>query len=94
MCNHVKGYWIKKQYSPYEKFNVGTGYAISVLDTIIGFERVTGHRLNYNIGPRREGDVPSIYADTTKANNLLGWKAQFRLDEMIESSWNWEKGLT
>ncbi len=81
-----------------EIFNLGTGKGCSVLEVIASFERVSGERLNYEIAPRREGDVPCIYADTTKANEVLGWKAERSLDDAVGSAWAWEKayrgGLT
>ena len=81
----------KEQISSYEVFNIGTGNAYSVIEIIAAFERISGKKLNYEIGPRRDGDVAAIYADVTKANNILGWKAELGLEEMIKSSWQWEK---
>jgi UDP-glucose 4-epimerase len=78
----------------YETFNLGTGKGSSVLEVIRSFERVTGKHLNYRITGRRAGDVISAYADTTKANTILGWKAQQTLDEAMLSAWDWQKGLT
>lgn len=75
----------------YEVFNLGTGTGSSVLEVIKSFERVSGKKLNYKIVDRREGDIVSAYADTTKANEVLGWKAQFTLDEAMKSAWDWEK---
>lgn len=79
------------QQSSFEVFNLGTGNGTSVLEIISSFEKVTGQKLNYTIGSRREGDAPAVYADTVKANNELGWKAMLSLDEMIASSWTWEQ---
>lgn len=75
----------------YEVFNLGTGKGSSVLEVIRSFERVSGEKLPYEIGLRREGDVVAAYADTTKANNVLGWKTQRSLDEAVASAWSWEK---
>lgn len=75
----------------YEVFNLGTGKGSSVLEVIQSFERVSGEKLPYEIGARREGDVVAAYADTTKANNVLGWKTQRSLDEAVASAWAWEK---
>ncbi len=77
-----------------EVFNLGTGKGNSVLEVIKTFEKVTGVKLNYRIGPRREGDVVSIYSDTTKANNVLGWKAERDLSDMMLTSWNWQKAIS
>ena len=81
----------KKNLEKVEIFNLGTGTGSSVLEVIHSFEKVSGQKLPYNIVPRREGDVISAYANTDKANNVLGWKAQFTLDEAMESAWKWEQ---
>ncbi|WP_339916780.1 UDP-glucose 4-epimerase GalE [Yeosuana marina] len=80
-----------KHKSNYETFNLGTGTGSSVLEVINSFEKVSGKKLNYKIVGRREGDVISAYADTTKANNELGWKAQLTLDDAMRSAWKWEQ---
>jgi UDP-glucose 4-epimerase len=82
-----------KNDSPYEYFNVGTGKGASVLELITTFEKATGVKLNYKIVGRRSGDIEKIYADTTNANKVLGWKAEIPLDETLKSAWNWEKRL-
>ena len=79
--------------SNYEFFNLGTGKGSSVLEVIQSFERVSGEKLNYKIANRREGDVISVYADTTKANQVLGWKAESSLDDALTSAWKWQKRL-
>ena len=76
-----------------EYFNVGTGQGISVLEVIKTFESATGVKLNYKIVNRRHGDIEKIYADTTKANKILGWKAETTLAETLLSAWNWEKNI-
>lgn len=76
-----------------EVFNLGTGNGFSVLEVINSFEKVSGEKLNYKIVDRRPGDVEIVYADTSYANSELGWKAAKTLDEMMLSSWNWEKAL-
>ena len=75
----------------YEYFNIGTGNGNTVLELINSFIKSTGETLNYRIVERREGDIEQIYADTTKANQELGWKAEKTLDETLLSSWKWEK---
>ncbi len=77
----------------FEVFNIGTGTGSSVLEVIQSFERVSGEKLNYKIVDRREGDVISAYADTTKANTILGWKATSTLDEAMLSAWKWEQKI-
>lgn len=76
-----------------EVFNLGTGNGNSVMEVIKAFEEVSGTKLKYRIGPRRGGDVVSIYSDTKKANEVLGWKAERDLKNMMLTSWNWEKSL-
>lgn len=83
----------KKSKSKFEIFNIGTGNGISVLEMIHAFERTTGVKLNYELGARRAGDVVQVWADTTFANNELGWKATRNLDEMCISAWKWEQAL-
>lgn len=77
----------------FEVFNLGTGTGSSVLEVIQSFERVSGERLNYKISPRRSGDVIQAYADTQKANNVLGWKVESTLDDAMKSAWEWEKKI-
>ena len=75
----------------YEVFNVGTGTGSSVLEVIQSFERVSGRKLNYKIVDRRAGDIVQAYADTKKANTVLGWKAESSLDDAMRSAWLWEQ---
>ncbi|MGN7515239.1 MAG: UDP-glucose 4-epimerase GalE [Allomuricauda sp.] len=75
----------------YEVFNLGTGTGSSVLEVIQSFERVSGEKLNYKIVDRRPGDIIQAYADTKKANEVLGWKAKSSLDDAMKSAWEWEK---
>ncbi|MGD9556989.1 MAG: UDP-glucose 4-epimerase GalE [Mangrovibacterium sp.] len=82
-----------KNKSGYEVFNLGTGNGCSVLEVIKGFEKATGVKLNYRIVGRRAGDIEKIWADTTYANEELGWKAGKSLEETLLSAWNWEKRI-
>ncbi len=75
----------------YEVFNLGTGNGSSVLEIVNAFEKSTGVKLNYKIVARRAGDIEKIWADTTFANEELGWKAEKGLEETLLSAWNWEK---
>ena len=79
--------------TPIEFFNLGTGRGNSVLEVINAFERVNGVKVNYDIGPRRAGDIEKVYADTSYSNEELGWKAALGLDEMVASAWKWEQRL-
>ncbi len=83
----------QKSTSNFEVFNLGTGKGSSVLDVIESFERVSDTKLNYKITDRREGDVIAAYADTEKANTVLGWKTTLTLDDAMLSAWNWEQKL-
>ncbi|NND24414.1 MAG: UDP-glucose 4-epimerase GalE [Flavobacteriaceae bacterium] len=83
----------KANNSNYEIFNLGTGKGSSVLEVVKSFERVSGQSLNYRIAPRRQGDIISAYADTTKANNELGWRAKYSLDDALKSAWLWEQEI-
>ena len=71
-------------------YTLGTGVGYSVLDVIHAFEKACGHKLPYSIKPRRAGDIATCYADASKAAKELGWKAQFGIDEMCDSLWNWQ----
>ncbi|MFN3874362.1 MAG: UDP-glucose 4-epimerase GalE [Flavobacteriales bacterium] len=74
-------------------FNLGTGQGVSVLEAIRAFESVSGRPLPHRYGPRRSGDVPSIYTDTRHAEQVLGWKAERGLGEVMASAWAWEQHL-
>jgi UDP-glucose 4-epimerase len=74
-------------------FNLGTGDGITVLEVIQSFEKMSGVKLNYHIGPRRPGDVIAIYANNALAKNVLNWHPKFCLDEMMLSAWKWELKL-
>ena len=82
-----------KNLSPVETFNLGTGTGSSVLEVIQAFEKVSGQKLPYKIVDRREGDITSAYANTDKANNVLGWKAESSLEEAMSSAWKWEQKI-
>ena len=83
----------QKNESNYEVFNLGTGKGSSVLEVIQSFEKVSGEKLNYKIVDRRAGDVIQAYADTQKANEVLGWKAKSTLDDSMKSAWDWEQKI-
>lgn len=71
-------------------YNLGTGVGYSVLDVIHAYEKACGHAIPYAIKPRRAGDIAACYADASKAEKELGWKAQYGIDEMCASSWKWQ----
>lgn len=76
-----------------EIFNLGTGQGVTVLELIHAFEEESNQKLNYNIGPRRAGDVVAIYANNEKAKNILGWSPKYGVKEMMATAWKWEKHL-
>lgn len=81
----------KKAESNYEVFNLGTGKGTSVLEVIHAFESSTGEKLDYTIGARRQGDVEKVWGDVRKSSELLGWKAELGIEDMMKSAWKWEK---
>ncbi len=78
----------------YEAFNLGTGVGISVQQLVDEFQRVTGVKLNYTIGPRRPGDVVKVYADPAKVNRTLHWKAKYTVADALQHAWAWEKKIS
>ncbi len=76
-----------------EVFNLGTGNGVTVLEAIRAFEKVSGVKLNYVIGPRRPGDVIAIYANNDHARETLGWEIAYSLDDMMSTAWKWEQRL-
>ena len=83
-----------KMKNGYEVFNVGTGRPVSVYELVTAFEKVNGVKLNYKFVDRRPGDVVAIWAETTLANEELGWKAERTIEETLASAWAWEKNLS
>ena len=83
----------KKNLHKVETFNLGTGTGSSVLEVITAFEKVSDTKLNYQIVGRRDGDIVEAYANTDKANEVLGWKAQSSLEESLASAWKWEQKI-
>ncbi len=78
----------------FETFNVGTGKGVSVLEVISSFEQVNQVKVNYKIADRRPGDVEKVYGDTSRINEIMGWKAKLSVDDMVKSAWAWECHLT
>ena len=77
----------------YEVFNVGTGRPVSVFELVRGFEEANSLKLNYRVAPRRAGDVMAVWADTTLANEELGWRAERELRDTLRAAWEWEKHI-
>ncbi len=93
---HVKaiGRMIEVTDAPrYEVFNIGTGRGVSVLELVTRFQEVNNLKLNYKIAPRRAGDIVAIWADPTRANEVLGWRAERNLDDTLAAAWAWQKSL-
>ena len=84
----------KKNTETCEVFNLGSGNGVTVLEAIKSFEKVSGVKLNYKIGPRRPGDVVAVYANNELAKKVLGWNPGYTLDEMMATAWKWELKLT
>ena len=87
--------YLQKQKAPIicEVFNLGTGNGVTVLEAIHSFEKVSGVKLNYEIGPRRPGDIMAIYANNDLAKTKLGWTPEYSLDDMMRTAWEWELRL-
>ncbi len=83
----------KKAASNYDVFNLGSGNGVTVLEVLHAFEKVSSLKLDYQLGPRREGDVEMIYADNSKATSLLNWELQFGIEDAMSSAWKWQKFL-
>ncbi|WP_113922304.1 UDP-glucose 4-epimerase GalE [Cognataquiflexum aquatile] len=92
---HVKAlkYLSEQKDNFYDIFNVGTGNGNTVLEVIQTFEKVSGLKLNYEIGPRRTGDIEKVWANTDKINKILGWEAKYSLEDSMRDSWNWQVKL-
>jgi UDP-glucose 4-epimerase len=78
----------------YEIFNIGTGNGLSVLELVRAFEEATGVKVPHKIVDRRPGDIAQIWADTTRANRVLGWQAERPLEETLRAAWKWQKSIT
>ncbi|WPQ63737.1 UDP-glucose 4-epimerase GalE [Chitinophaga sancti] len=83
----------KKNKANCEVFNLGTGNGVTVLEAIKAFEKISGVKLNYELGPGRPGDVIAIYANNTKAKSLLGWEPKTGIEDMMRTAWQWEVAL-
>jgi UDP-glucose 4-epimerase len=92
---HVKAFQLldKKSAGHYDFFNLGTGKGSTVLEVVNAFEKVSGQKLNYHIGPRRSGDVEKVYAAVDKSANVLGWKTELSLETALEDAWRWQVKL-
>ena len=84
---------LDKETDAIEYFNIGTGKGNSTKEIVDAFERATGVKLNWMFGPRREGDIEKIWGNVDKANNVLGWKAEAKLEDVLASSWKWQVKL-
>ena len=87
---HLKGIEYAASHKGVEIFNIGTGVPYSILELITTFEEINGVKVYYEIGPRRNGDLPEIWANVLKANSVLGWKAKYTLADMCRDAWKWQ----
>ena len=87
---HVKAIEYAAEHKGVEVFNIGTGTPYSVLEVIKTFEKVNGVKVNYEIGPRRPGDLPEVWANVDKSAKVLGWRATRSLEDMCRDAWNWQ----
>ena len=88
---HVAALDYSREHKGCEVFNLGTGHGYSVLDLVNTFEEVNGVKIPYEIAPRRAGDIATCYADTRKAEEVLGWKAGKDIKDMCRDAWRWQK---
>jgi UDP-glucose 4-epimerase len=86
---HLKAVQKAREIGGVNIYNLGTGVGYSVLDIVKAFEKATGVPVPHVIAPRRAGDIPECYADASKAKEILGWKAQYGIEEMCRDSWNY-----
>ena len=84
---------LEKETDPVEVFNIGTGHGYSTLEIVEGFERATGVKVPYQVVERRAGDIEKVWGDPSRANNILGWKAQATIEDTMRSAWNWQLKL-
>jgi len=91
---HVKAIkFLQKNHGNIEVFNVGTGTGSSVLEVVNAFEKATGKKVKYAIGPRRDGDAVSVFADNGKIVKELNWEPHFSLEEALAHAWKWQQTL-
>lgn len=88
---HLKALKRTEKITGVEAYNLGTGKGYSVLDIVKNFEKATGQKIKYEITPRRPGDIAECYADPSKAEKYLGWKAEKDLEQMCKDAWNFTK---
>ena len=88
---HLKALARAEKVTGIEYYNIGTGVGYSVLDIVNAYEKATGIKINYIIAPRRPGDIDECYADPTKAAEILGWKAEYNIEDMCRDSNNWQQ---
>lgn len=84
---------LEQETDPVEVFNIGTGTGLSTLEVIQGFEKATGVKLPWSYAPRREGDIEKVWGNVDKANNVLGWKADTPIEDVLASAWKWQCAL-
>ena len=88
---HIKALERAEKVTGVEHFNIGTGTGYSVLEIVRAYEKASGLTVNYKIVDRRPGDIATCYADPTRAYEILGWKAEFNIEDMCRDLANWQK---
>ena len=87
---HGKAVAYAAEHKGAEVFNLGTGTGYSVLDMVKAFEKASGAKVPYAIKPRRDGDLATVFSNPTKAKEVLGWTAEYGIEEMCRDAWNWQ----
>ena len=88
---HLRALEYAVEHKGVEVFNIGTGKPYSVLEIVKTFEEANKVQVNYELGPRRAGDLPEVWADASKASQALHWQARCSLADMCRDAWNWQK---
>jgi UDP-glucose 4-epimerase len=90
---HIKALHFQPKLKSFEVLNIGNGEGITVLELLNSFQRATGVSIKYQVAPRRDGDLPAFWADTSLAFEKLGWRPQFTIDQMCKDTWHWQKNI-
>jgi len=93
--SHIKSFeYMGKNSNDLGIFNIGIGKGVSVMELIKSFEKTNEKKIEYEMGKRREGDVPEIYADVSKAEREMGWKAELSIEDALRNAWKWQENLS
>ena len=89
---HIQALRCQSNLETFEVINIGNGKGITVLELVRSFERASGTSIKYELSPRRDGDLPAFWADTSRAFEKLAWKPEFTIDQMCKDTWSWQRG--